>query len=306
MSELADGGMPFPFGVNEFTTMPWTFEEDVEQYANLGIGAIELCELKLDDHRYAEQLALIADHRLAISAVQPLVRTFFSSQMQPQPTGLESRTARLRQTIQRIAPFAPGTAFIVNTGAPPKGNVAEASNTVILQLRNLSDLATDHGVRIALEPLHPTAMNTESAIWTVSQALDIVDAVDCSNVGICLDLWNSWQDAGIEDEIRRAGDRIFVLQVSDWRTPRSFGDRIIPGYGSIPLGKLLHAVYETGYRDACTVEIFSQDVPDSLYDTDLRAVVQESRKGLDLVWRNHALRASLQRDTDSSYESIKR
>lgn len=285
MSELADGGMPFPFGVNEFTTMPWTFEEDVEQYANLGIDAIEVCEVKLDDRRYAEQLALIAERRLAISAVQPLARTFFSSQMQPQPTGLESRTARLRQSIERIAPFAPGTAFIVNTGAPPKGNVAEAINVVTRQLRSLSDLAADRGVRIALEPLNATAMNTETAIWTVSQALDIVDAVDRRNVGICLDLWNNWQDAEIEDEIRRAGERIFALQVSDWRTPRSSGDRLIPGRGSIPLGRLLHAVYDVGYQDVCTIEIFSQDVPDSLYDTDLHTVVQESRKGLDVAWR---------------------
>lgn len=284
MSGSADGGMPFPFGVSEFTTMPWTFDEDVEQYANLGVDAIEVCEIKLDDRRYAEQLALITNHQLAISAVQPLVRTFFASQMQSQPTGLESRTARLRQTIERIAPFIPGTVFIVNTGAPPKGNVAEATNVVIGQLQNLSDLAADHGVRIALEPLNPTAMNTETAIWTVGQALDIVDAVDRSNVGICLDLWNSWQDPGINDEIRRAGNRIFALQVSDWRTPRSSGDRIIPGHGSIPLGSLLQTVHETGYRDACTVEIFSQDVPDSLYDTDLRAVVQESRKGLNLAW----------------------
>lgn len=285
MNTSANGGLPFPFGVSEFTTMPWTFEEDVEQYANLGIDAIEVCELKLDDRRYAEQLALIADRGLAISAVQPVVRTFFTSQMQPQPTGVESRTARLRQSIERIAPFTPGTVFIVNTGAPPNGNVAEAINVVIHQLRNLSNLATDHGVRIALEPLNPTSMNTETAIWTVAQALDIVEAVDRHNVGICLDLWNSWQDPGIEDEIRRAGDRIFALQVSDWRTPRSSGDRLIPGYGSIPLGRLLRAVHAIGYRDACTVEIFSLDVPDSLYDTDLRTVVQESRKGLDQAWR---------------------
>lgn len=206
--------------------------------------------------------------------------------VQPQPAGLEARTAQLRQSIERIAPFAPGTAFIVNTGAPPKGNIAEAIEEVIRQLRTLSDLAADCGVRIALEPLNASAMNAETAIWTVSQALNIVDTVDHSNVGICLDLWNNWQDAGSEEQIRQRCDRIFALQVSDWRTLRSSGDRIVPGRGCIPLGRLLHAMHDVGYRDVCTVEIFSQDVPDSLYDTDLHAVVQESRKGLDVAWRN--------------------
>lgn len=45
---------PFPFGISEFTTMPWSFEKDVERYAALGVQAIELCEQKLDEHRYAE------------------------------------------------------------------------------------------------------------------------------------------------------------------------------------------------------------------------------------------------------------
>ncbi|MEH2068951.1 MAG: TIM barrel protein [Nostoc sp.] len=113
--------------------------------------------------------------------------------------------------------------FIVNTGVPPKSNVVGAIDIITRELRNLSDFAASHSVRIALEPLNATAMNTETAIWTISQALDIVDAVDRSNVGICLDLWNNWQDARIEDEIRRADDRIFVLQVSNWRTPHSSG-----------------------------------------------------------------------------------
>ena len=77
-----------------------------------------------------------------------------------------------------------------------------------------------------------------------------------------------------------------MLQASDWRVPRSSGDRLIPGQGTIPLGRLLRGVYWASYRGACAVEIFSQDVPDSLYDTDLRAMVRESRQGLESAWRN--------------------
>jgi sugar phosphate isomerase/epimerase len=48
-----------------------------------------------------------------------------------------------------------------------------------------------------------------------------VQEVDRENVGICLDLWNLWQDAELVPGIRSAPDRVFLLQVSDWRTPRS-------------------------------------------------------------------------------------
>lgn len=279
------GGLPFAFGVNEFTTEPWSLEQDIEHYTGLGVETIEVCEQKLDDQRFTEQMARLVGSGLVISAVQPLVRTFGSSQMQPEPRGVQARTERLRLSIERLAPFAPGVPFVVNTGAPEKGDVAGMVETTVRELRALASFATDHGVRLALEPLSATSMNAETAIWTVRQALDIIDAVGSEQVGLCLDLWNVWQDAEIEDEIARAGSRILVLQVSDWRMPRSSGDRLVPGDGAIPLGPLLRRVHETGYRGACAVEIFSSDVPDSVYQRDLRTVVRQCRDGLEAAWR---------------------
>jgi sugar phosphate isomerase/epimerase len=277
--------MPFPFGVSEFTTMPWTFEEDVERYAALGVEAVELCEQKLDDHRYEDQAAMIAAHGMSVSGVQPMVRTFFASRMQPDPGAVADRTARFRQSIERLARFAPGAPFICNTGAHPKGDMSDAMAVTVRELQALAPVAADHGVRIALEPLNPTSVNVESAIWTVAQALDIIEATGRDEIGLCLDYWNIWQNADIEADILRAGDRIFTVQTSDWRMPRSFADRIVPGDGDIPLARLLKATYAAGYRGACTVEIFSEDVADSLYDGDLTEVIKRSRAGMEAAWR---------------------
>jgi sugar phosphate isomerase/epimerase len=281
----APPNMPFAFGVSEFTTMPWSFEKDVEHYAALGVQAIELCEQKLDERRYEEQAAMIAAHGLSVSGVQPRVRTFFSSRMTPDPGGVADRTACFRRSIERLARFAPGAPFICNTGAHPKGDMADAMAVVIRELKALAPVAADHGVRIALEPLNPTSVNVESAIWTVAQALDIIEATGRDEIGLCLDYWNIWQNADIETDIRRAGERIFTVQSSDWRTPRSFADRIVPGDGCIPLRSLLQATYAAGYRGACTVEIFSEDVADSLYNGDLDEVIQRSRAGMEAAWR---------------------
>lgn len=277
---------PFAFGVSQFTTRPCTFEQDVDRYARLGVEMIEVCEEKLDEKRFAEQMEMIAAGNLKVSAIQPLVRTFGSSQMQPQPKSLHARTARLRTSIERLAPFAPGCPFILNTGAPEGGNIQGLIDIVIKEVSELAAFATRYDVKLALEPLNPTAMNTETAIWTVSQAMDIIDKIDSDNVGLCLDLWNCWQDAEIIEEITRAGCRIFALQVSDWRMPRSGADRLIPGDGSIPLGRLLHKVHEAGYFGACTVEIFSQHVPIPLWAADPNMVIMRSRAGLEAAWAN--------------------
>ena len=103
-------------------------------------------------------------------------------------------------------------------------------------------------------------------------------------MGLCLDYWNIWQNADVEAAIARAGDRIFTTQASDWRTPHSFADRIVPGDGTIPLARLIAATRKAGFKGPYVVEIFSMDVSDSLYDTDLDAVIDGCRAGMDAAW----------------------
>lgn len=272
-------------GISEFTTMPWSFEQDLESYARNGADAIEVVEAKLDPVRFADQMAAIGAAALTISGVQPKVRTFFASRMTPEPQALSDRTACLRRSIERLGRFSPGAPFITNTGAHPRGDMAEAMRVVADQLRALAPVAADYGVRLALEPLNPTSVNVESAIWTVDQALAVIEDVGRDEVGICLDYWNVWQNADIEAAIERAGDRIFTVQASDWRVPRSFADRIVPGDGNLPLSRLIAATHAAGFRGAYVTEIFSNDVADSLYDGDLDKVVSRSLAGMRAACR---------------------
>ncbi|MGH2447721.1 MAG: sugar phosphate isomerase/epimerase family protein [Chloroflexota bacterium] len=275
---------PFVFSVSEFTTYPWTFERDVETYAQLNVDAIEVCEFKLDPARIVEQLSSIRPHGLTISSVQPSVRTLYPSRSQPEPVRVPDRVDQFRQTIDRFQSFAEGVPFIANTGIPPNGNMQEVFEVAARQYRTLADFASEHGARVALEPLNASIMNVESTIWSIQQGMRIVEAVARDNFGLCVDLWNVWQNAHIEDAIEAAGDRVFIVQVSDWRTPRSFEDRLIVGQGDIPFAPLLRAVQESGYRGPFELEIFSGDVPDSLWKDDLSQVITESRKGLERAW----------------------
>ena len=274
----------YQFGVSEFTTNPWTFEKDVETYARLGVEAIEVCEFKLDPMRFAEQMALPAAHGLQITSVQPSTRTLFPSLSMPEPLDIGARMVLFRESITRLAPFAPGAAFVTNTGIPPGGDMQRVWDTAIREYRALAAFAADHGVRVALEPLNPSIVNIETAIWTVAQAMAIVETVNEVSFGICLDCWNVWQNADLSTAIHACGDRIFTVQISDWRTPRSFEDRLVPGQGDIPLPAFLRAVRETGFSGAYSVEIFSRGVPNALWEADLEQVISDSHAGLEAAW----------------------
>jgi sugar phosphate isomerase/epimerase len=276
----------FRFGVSQFTTMPWDFEQDVKEYAALGVEAIEVCEEKLAEGRATEQLALVGQSGLSISSVQPEVRTIFPSRTQPEPNEPEDRAARFRRTVERFGGFAEGVPFVCNTGPPLGGNIREVVEATVREGRALAEHALEYGASVALEPLSPVLMNVESAIWTLEQAMQIVVAVDHPSFGICLDFWNIWQNPDVADQILACGDRVLVVHVSDWRPPRSLEDRHVVGKGEIPLADLIRASQESGYRGAYTLEIFSRDVPDSLWEPDgLAAVITDSRNGLKRAFR---------------------
>jgi sugar phosphate isomerase/epimerase len=271
----------FRFGVSQFTSMPWGFERDVEEYARLGVEAIEVCEDKLDGERFLKQLALVGERGLEISSAQPSVRTLFPSRTQPEPGEPGERAAAFRRTVERFGDFAEGVPFVLNTGPPRGGNIREVIEAVVREGCALAEHAGERGASVALEPLSPALMNVESAIWTLDQAMRVVEAVDRPNFGLCLDVWNVWQNPDVEAQILASGDRILVVHISDWCTPRSFEDRHAVGRGDVPLSVLIGAIHKTGYRGAYTLEIFSRDVPDSLWEQErLAAVIAESRDAL--------------------------
>jgi sugar phosphate isomerase/epimerase len=224
---------------------------------------------------------------LSICSVQPEVRTIFPSRTQPEPKEPGERASRFRRTIERFGGFAEGVPFVCNTGPPPGGNIRGVVEATVREGRGLAEYALERGASVALEPLNPVLMNVESAIWTLEQAMQIVAAVDRPNFGICLDFWNIWQNPDVVDQILACGDRVLVVHVSDWHTPRSLEDRHVVGKGEIPLPDLIRATQESGYRSAYTLEIFSQHVPDSLWEREgLAAVITESREGLKRAFRD--------------------
>jgi len=275
----------YQFGISEFTTWPWTFEQDVENYAALGVDCIEVCEFKLDPSRAEEQLALVKAKGLTITSVQPRLHSLFPDQPRPEPKQPSERMARYRTTIDLFGKAAPGTTLVTIPGAAPDYDFREAYAVAAREYRALADYAADHGLRIALEPLNPILMNADTFICTLPDAMRVVEAVNRPNFGVWVDVWHIWEDAAATEHIRKCGDRIFGVHVNDWHMPRCFGDRVTIGRGEIDLPPLLRAIHDTGYRGAYTTEIFSDEkLPDSLWLADLSQVIRDNQSGFAIAW----------------------
>ncbi len=286
MSDVAAGYAPF--GVSEFTTWPLTFEEDVALYRECGIDAIELCEFKLaDGARGDDQLRQLKDSGLLLASVQPRLHSLFPDAPRPEPTDPRERMARVEATMRRIGQHFPGTTLVSITGAAPRADFAAAYRTAVAEYGRMARVAEDCGVRLAVEPLNPILMNADTFLCNLRQAGRLVDEVDHPAFGLFVDVWHVWEDIAAPALIDQYGKRgkIFGVHINDWKTPRAFGDRHLPGDGEIPLVPLLRSIRGSGYDGAYTLEIFSEDHLEGSLWRDPRRTVSEGRKRFDDLWR---------------------
>jgi sugar phosphate isomerase/epimerase len=273
-----------PFGVSQYTTWPLSFAEDLALYQMAGVGAIEVCEAKLDADHLVAQLQQIEDSGLHVSSVQPQLHSLFPDFPRPEPSSPKERMQHLHQTIKRFGPHFPGTTVVSISGAVPRGDYALGYRTAAHEYREAARIATDHGVRLALEPLNPILMNIDTFICSLAQAGRIIEEVDHPHVGLFLDVWHFWEETNAPALIHKYGEKIFGVHVNDWRPPRAFGDRYLPGDGIIPLVGLLKAIRATGYNGTYTLEIFSElHLEGSLWSNPQHTVI-EGKKAFANIW----------------------
>jgi sugar phosphate isomerase/epimerase len=136
--------------------------------------------------------------------------------------------------------------------------------------------AAAHGVRLAIEPLHPMFAGDRSVVVTLEQANAMAERIDSTVVGVAVDVYHVWWDPNVYAEIERAAGRIVGFHVSDWLAPPPdhLLGRGVMGDGLIEVRRLRQAVDAVGYSGPIEVEIFNQRVWDMPGD-DALALVKE-------------------------------
>lgn len=141
----------------------------------------------------------------------------------------------------------------------------------------LGPYAEDHGVKLAIEPLHPMYASDRCVVSTLTQALDLAERFPAHQVGVTVDTYHIWWDDSAPAQIARAGagGRIHTFQLADWTTPLPEGvlnGRGQIGDGAIDMREWLGYVEAAGYTGAIEVELFN----DELWARDGREVLAET------------------------------
>jgi sugar phosphate isomerase/epimerase len=245
--------------INEMTTYRWPFEMDVERVAAAGITAIGVWRQKLSDFGEEKAIALLAEHGLAVSNL--LWAGGF--------TGSDGRTYResLEDTAEaiRLAGALRAGCLVVYTGARAGHTHSHARRLTRDALRSLAPLAAEHGVTLAIEPMHASFAGEWTFLTSIQETLQLMDAIDVPAVKLAFDTYHFGHEF-CPQQLRELAPRIAIVHLGDCRAlPNGEMNRCRLGDGMVPLREIIAALLAGGYQGDFDVELLGEEIETSNY-----------------------------------------
>lgn len=241
--------------VHTITTKPWPIEVAMDKYAEAGVGGVTVWRQWLEGRDIAQVGEQLRERNLGIVS---LCRGGFfpAATTQGLVDAVEDNRLAVREAAELGAPMV-----VLVCGAVP-GQPLETSRRQIADgIAAVLPLAEEHGIRLAIEPLHPMYADDRSAINTMASANAVCDELDHALVGIALDVYHVWWDPDLAGQIALAGEkgRLFAFHICDWMTPTVdlLNDRGLMGEGCIDLRGIRSLVEAAGFDGFREVEVFS-------------------------------------------------
>ncbi|MFE1139848.1 sugar phosphate isomerase/epimerase family protein [Streptomyces rochei] len=267
MSDLAR------FSINQMTVKQLSLPELTAACRDLGVGNVGLWREPVQAYGVEAAAKLVRDAGLTVTT---LCRGGFLTATDP-----DARARALadnRRAVDEAATLGTDTLVLVSGGLPPGDKDLRAARERIADaLAELGPYAEEHGVRLAIEPLHPMYASDRCVVSTLTQALDLAERFPAHQVGVTVDTYHIWWDDRAPEQIARAGSggRIHTFQLADWTTPLPEGvlnGRGQIGDGAIDMREWQGYVEAAGYTGAIEVELFNE----GLWARDGREVLAET------------------------------
>ncbi|MFF0299575.1 sugar phosphate isomerase/epimerase family protein [Streptomyces sp. NPDC004562] len=267
MSDLAR------FSVNQMTVRQLPLPDLVAACRDLGVPGVGLWREPVQEYGVEAAAKLVRDAGLTVTT---LCRGGFLTATDP--GGRARALDDNRRAVGEAATLGTDVLVLVCGGLPAGSrDLPGARERVADALAELGPYAEAHGVKLAVEPLHPMFAADRCVVSTLAQALDLAERFPARQVGVTVDTYHVWWDEEAPAQIARAGagGRIHTFQLADWVTPLPAGvlnGRGQLGDGSVDLRRWRELVEAADYTGPIEVELFN----DALWARDGREVLAET------------------------------
>jgi sugar phosphate isomerase/epimerase len=129
------------------------------------------------------------------------------------------------------------------------------------------------GIQLMIEPT-----STLYADAHIAHTLrDTLILAEMAGIGVCVDVYACWTEAGLDAGLARAAPLCGLVQVSDYvYGDRGLPARAVPGDGNIPLERIFEALLSAGYEGAFDLELMGPRI-------DAEGRMEATRRAADVV-----------------------
>ena len=244
--------------INEATTMPRSFEEDMAAYASAGFDAVELWldKLKpfLEKHTLKDARKLLADRGIKAIGACYQGGLMLTRDKQRQEVLAEFRTKL--ETCEAL-----GVPVLVVPSDFPAGSVTRDDyDRAADGLREAADIAGRHKVALAIEFIKGGKL-----VGSLRTALALARKTEKKNVGVLLDTFHLYAGASkVEHILEMKKSELLLVHINDlapgYIEIATDKDRVLPGEGVLPLKEMLNTLSRIGYDGYCSVELFNEEL----------------------------------------------
>jgi sugar phosphate isomerase/epimerase len=240
--------------ISEATTLPHTFAEDVNAYADARCDAIEVwltkLETHLETHSGAETIGLLEDRQMTLAAA-----AYQGGLLLSQGEQRRAHFGHFRRRLELCALFAIPTLLVVADFADAVDRIA--LERAVVSLAEAGQLAAGFGVRLGLE-----FRGKATFCSCLETAVALVERCEQPNVGITFDVFHYYTGPSKADDLALlTPQNLAHVQLCDLAgVPRELAtdaERVLPGDGDFRLRPILARLRAIGYAGWVSLELMN-------------------------------------------------
>jgi sugar phosphate isomerase/epimerase len=234
--------------------------EDLECYERLGIGRISLFMPKLVDAGLDRAVAEIVGRGIRVDGILP--GSSFDLLHEESWSRTEDALVMGIEVAKRL-----GATTLQTVGGSAGGSPYEAAvERFTRAIAPVASVAVASGIRLALEPTRPQFAHI-GFVHTLRDAL-----VLATELGLWLvpDTAHSWWEPDVAGLLTQGVSRLAVMQVADLAFRAPVLERVVPGDGALPLGRLLDATLAAGFPGPFELEILGSAIESEGYESSIK------------------------------------
>ncbi len=240
--------------ISEATTLPQSFADDVNTYADAGCDAMEVwltkLEQHLDKHSIADTIRLLQDRRMTLAAA-----AYQGGLLLSQGEQRKVHYDHFRRRLEICQQFGIGTLLVVADFVDKVEPTA--LERAVVSLAQAAQWAAGFGVRLALE-----FRGSDTFCASLDTALALIAQCGEPNVGVNFDVFHYYTGPSkFEDLDLLTPATLAHVQLCDLAgVPRELAtdrDRVLPGDGDFRLQPLLDAFRALGYAGYVSLELMN-------------------------------------------------